>query len=194
MREEGHDVASWWRERKEAALRRRKEAAFDASWANLRKAFASPRYRRPRPWRSPQEALTIRRLVLWWHTSRDNSKPSGRAWARKLGISHVWLLKLVWKFETDPAEVHRLQRMGDPPSAELDHAREYTRRMRERGELRSPARRRVPPTIEPAMERFVRERFAQGWSRSRLARGFSLDRRTVKRILQKVTQNSGQKP
>jgi ribosome-binding protein aMBF1 (putative translation factor) len=43
-----------------------------------------------------------------------------------------------------------------------------------------------PPAIEPAVERFVRERFAQGWSRSRLARALFLDRRTVKRILQKV--------
>lgn len=69
-------------------------------------------------------------------------------------------------------------------SAELDRAREYTRRMRERGELRGPARK--APAIEPAMERFVRERFAQGWSKSRLARELFLDRKTVKRILQNV--------
>ena len=180
------DVASWWRERKEAALRRRKEAALDARWANLRKALASPRYHKPRPWRSKEEALMIRRFVLWWHACRDNNKPSGRVWAReKLGISHVWLLKLVRKFETDPAEVHRLQRMGDPTDGELGRARECTRRMRGRGELRSP-RRRVPPAIEPEMEQFVRARFAQGWSKSRLACELFLDRRAVSRILQKV--------
>jgi len=128
----------------------------------------------------------IRRLVLWWHTCRDSSRPSARAWAReKLGVTHVWLLKLVRQFETDPAEVRRLQAYGDPKPEQLDSAREYTQRMRERGELRSP-RRRVPPAIEPATEQFVRERFAQGWSKSRLARELFLDRRTVKSILQKV--------
>jgi len=96
----------------------------------------------------------------------------------------VWLLKLIREFERDPAEVRRQQAYGDPTLEQLRRAKEYTQRMRDRGELRSSYR-RVPPPIEPAMERFVRERFAQGWSRSRLARGFFLDRRTVKRILQK---------
>ena len=149
---------------------------------NLRKAFASERYHPPRPWRSKEEALMIRRLVLWWHTCRDNSKPSGRAWAQKLGITHVWLLKLVRNFETDPGEVRRLQAYGDPTSEQLNRAKEYTQRMMNRGELRSP-RRRVPPAVPPAMEQFVRERFTQGWSKSRLARELFLDRRTVKRIL-----------
>src|SRR5258708_6374780 len=97
---------------------------------------------------------------------------------------NVWLLKLVRRFEEDPGEVRRLQAYGDPTLEQLNRAKEYTQRMRDRGELRSP-RQRVPAAIEPAMEQFVRERFAQGWSRSRLARGFDLDRRTVKRILQK---------
>ena len=157
---------------------------YDASMRNLRKAFESERYHPQRPWRSPEEMLMVRRLALWWWTCRDNNKPSGRAWAReKLGISHVWLLKLVRKFETDPVEVRRLQAYGDPTPEQLRRTKEYTQRMRERGKLRlQSSRRRVPP----AMEQFVRERFAQGWSRSRLARGFDLDRRTVKRILQKV--------
>lgn len=187
---EGHmdDMASWWRERKEAALRCRKEAAFDASWENLRKAFASPRYHKPRPWRSKEEALMIRRFVLRWWTCRDHNRPSARAWGKQLGVTHVWLLKLVRKFEEDPGEVRQLQAYGDPTLEQLNRAREYTQWMRERGELRNPSpRRRGPPAIPPAIEQFVRERFAQGgWSRSRLARGFSLDRRTVKRILQKV--------
>jgi hypothetical protein len=46
----------------------------------------------------------------------------------------------------------------------------------------------------PAMEKFVIDRFAQGWTKPRLARELSLDRRTVKRILEKVTQNCEQKP
>ena len=154
---------------------------------NLRKAFESERYHPPRPWRSPEEMLMVRRLALWWWTCRDNNKPSGRAWARKLGITHVWLLKLVRKFETDPVEVRRLQAYGDPTLEQLRRAQECTQRMRARGELRSRSlRRRVPPAISPAMEQFVRERFAQGWSRSCLARELFLDRRTVKRILQKV--------
>jgi hypothetical protein len=96
----------------------------------------------------------------------------------------VWVLKLVRKFEKDPAEVRRLQAYGDPTPAELDSARERTQRMRDRGELRP--RRRVPAAIEPAMERFVRDRFLQGWSKSRLARELFLDRRPVKGILQSV--------
>jgi hypothetical protein len=123
---------------------------YDTSMENLRKAFESGRYHPPRPWRSKEEALMIRRLVLWWHTCRDNSKPSGRAWARKLGITHVWLLKLVQKFKTDPGEVRRLQAYGDPTSEQLNCAKEYTQRMRNRGKLRSP-RRQVSPAIGPAM-------------------------------------------
>lgn len=135
---------------------------YDTSMENLQKAFASDRYHPPWPFRSKEEQLMVRRFALWWWTCRDRNKPSARAWARELGVTHVWLLKLVRKFEEDPAEVRRLQAYGDPKSAELDHAMECTRRMRERGELRSQ-RRRVPP-VPPAMERFVRERFAQGWS------------------------------
>jgi DNA invertase Pin-like site-specific DNA recombinase len=96
------------------------------------------------------------------------------------------LLKLVREFETDPAEVRRLQAYGDPTPEQLRRAKEYTQRMRERGELRlRSSRRGVPPAIEQA----VRERFAQGWSRSRLAHGFDLDRRTVKRILRKSSHS-----
>jgi hypothetical protein len=46
------------------------------------------------------------------------------------------------------------------------------------GTWRGWAWNRVPPAIEEA----VRERFAQGWSKSRLAREFRLNRRTVIRI------------
>ena len=165
-------------------MRRRKEAAFDASWENLRKAFASPRYHKPRPLRSPEEQLMIRRFVLRWWTNHDRNKPTGRKWARDLGIDHAWLLRLVRKFEEDPAEVQRLQAYGDPTLEQLNRAKEHTQRMRNRGELRNP-RQRVPP-LPPAFVESVRERFAQGWSKSRLARELFLDRRTVKSILQKV--------
>ena len=157
---------------------------YDTSMENLRKAFASERYHPPRPFRSKEEQLMVRRFALWWWTCRDPSKPSARAWAKQLGVTHVWLLKLFRKFETDPGEVRRLQAYGDPTSEQLNRAKEYTQRMRGRGELRSPARK--APAIEAAMEQFVRARFAQGWNKARLARELSLDRRAVNRILQKV--------
>jgi hypothetical protein len=155
---------------------------------NLRKACARRKElgAYPRPWRSKEEQLMVRRLALQLWTCRDRNKPTVRAWARGLGVTHVWLLKLFRKFKEDPGEVRRLQAYGDPKPEQLRRAKEYTQRMRERGELRSPARRRVPPAIDPAMAQFVRVRFAQGWSRARLARELFLDRKTVKRILQNV--------
>ncbi len=167
---------------------------YDTSMENLRKAFASERYHPPRPFRSKEEQLMVRRPALWWWTCRDSSRPSARAWAKQLGVTHVCLLKLVRRFEKDPGEVSRLQVYGDPTIEQLSRNNQYTEKMRARGELRSPRCRRVPPAIEPAMEQFARERFAQGWSKSRLARDLFLDRRTVTSILQKVTQSSGQKP
>lgn len=161
--------------------------SYDASIRNLRKARARRKElgAYPRPFRSKEEQLMVRRLALWRWTCRDASRPSVCAWAKQLGVSHVWLLKLGRKFETDPGEVRRLQAHGDPTPEQLNRAREYTQKMRDRGELRGTGR-RVPRAIEPAMEQFVRERFAQGWSKPRLARELFLDRRTVKRILRKV--------
>lgn len=79
----------------------------------------------------------IRRLAFWWYTCRDRNKPSARVWARQLGVSHVWLVKLVKKFRANPAEGYEeMRRYGDPTAAELAMARERTREMRERGELR----------------------------------------------------------
>ena len=57
---------------------------------------------------------------------RPSSRPSARAWAKQLGVTHVWLLKLVRKFETDPAEVRRLQAYGDPMLEQLRRAKQYT--------------------------------------------------------------------
>jgi hypothetical protein len=108
----------------------------EASIENLAKARASKNYHPPRPWRSDEESLMIRRFVLWWHTCRDNRRPSARSWARQLGISHVWLLKVVRALKADPEEVRRLQAFGDPTLAQLSLVQEYTREMEERGELR----------------------------------------------------------
>jgi len=52
-----------------------------------------------------------------------------------LGISHVWLLKVVRALREDPEEL-RLQAYGDPTLAQLSLAQEYTLEMEERGELR----------------------------------------------------------
>ena len=107
----------------------------ETSLRNLEKARA--KWRPPRPWRSNQESLMVRRFVFQWFTCRDRSRPSGRDWARKLGISHTWLQKLVRRFQADPNEMWRLQRTkGDPGFEELTRARERSRQMREGGELR----------------------------------------------------------
>jgi len=109
--------------------------SYESSVRNLAKARA--RWRPPRPWRSSDESRMIRRYAFQWFTSRGN-KPSGRAWARALGVSHTWLQKLVKEFTADPSQMWRLQRAnGDPKFTELSRAREYSQQMRERGELRS---------------------------------------------------------
>lgn len=106
----------------------------DSSLRNLAKARA--RWRRPRPWRSDQEAQMIRRYAFQWFTCRGN-RPSGRAWARLLGISHTWLQKLVREFTADPSRMWRLQAAkGDPRFSDLSRAQDCSRQMRERGELR----------------------------------------------------------
>jgi hypothetical protein len=108
--------------------------SYESSMRNLAKAQA--RGRPPRPWRSNQESRIIRRFVFQWFTCRG-SRPSGRAWARQLGVSHTWLQKLVREFAADPTKMWRLQATnGDPQFSELSRAREYTRHMGERGELR----------------------------------------------------------
>jgi transposase len=107
---------------------------YESSMRNLEKARAT--WRQPRPWRSTDESRMIRRYVFVWYTGRG-SKPSGRAWAKQLGISHTWLQKLVGQFQTDPSEMYReARRYGEPAYAQLTRAREYTQRMREQGELR----------------------------------------------------------
>lgn len=106
----------------------------ETSLRNLEKARA--KWRPPRAWRSSDESRMIRRYAFLWYTGRGQ-KPSGREWARQLGISHTWLQKLVRRFQADPNEMWRLQRTkGDPRFEELTRARERSRQMREGGELR----------------------------------------------------------
>jgi len=86
----------------------------------------------------------IRRYVFWWWTCRDSNKPSGRSWARQLGVSHTWLQKLVREFQRNPDDMWRLQSAeGDPRLTDLGDAQECSREMRQRGELR-PLRYRLP--------------------------------------------------
>jgi hypothetical protein len=114
---------------------------YDARMKNLAKARRSPRYHPPRPWRSKEESRMIRRFVWQWLTCRDCSKPSARSWARQLGVSHTWVQKLVKQFQADPNEMQReALRESDPTLAQLSRARERTRQMRERGELRLSCR------------------------------------------------------
>ena len=85
----------------------------------------------------------VRRFVFWWFTFRDRNKPSGRDWARQLGISHTWLQKLVREFAADPSEMWRLQvACGDPTLTQLNQAKQDTEQLRKEGEVRSPRRRR----------------------------------------------------
>ena len=117
----------------------------DARRKNFAKALSSPNYHPPRPCRSADESHMIRRYVYLWFTSAGGNKPSGRAWAKQLGISYTWLYKLVREFRKDPSEMWRIQAAeGDPRFADLVAAQECSSEMRHRGELR-PLRYRWPP-------------------------------------------------
>jgi|HubBroStandDraft_6_1064221.scaffolds.fasta_scaffold283173_2 hypothetical protein len=122
---------------------------YDARMANLAKARRSPRYHPPRPWRSSEESRMIRRFVWQWLTCRDRNRPSERLWARQLGVSHTWVQKLVKQLQAEPSEMQReVLRGGDPTLAQLSRARENTRHMRERGELRLSRREKCARFLE----------------------------------------------
>jgi hypothetical protein len=117
--------------------------SYEASIRNFLKAVASPRWQRPRPWRSKEESEMVRRFAFWWFTCRDPRRPSGRDWARQLGISHTWLQKLIREFEADPDKARELQAAyGDPTLEELNEARACSEEMRRQGELRYRRRRK----------------------------------------------------
>jgi hypothetical protein len=112
----------------------------DSSLQNLEKARAKGRP--PRPWRSILESQMILRFVFQWLTARGK-KPSARAWARALGVSHTWVQKLVRRLTANPNKMWRLEaERGDPRFDDLKRAQESTRQMRERRELRSSRRSR----------------------------------------------------
>ena len=78
----------------------------------------------------------IQRFAFLWYTGRG-TKPSGRVWAKKLGIRHTWIQKLVRQIQSDPTEMCRdVQRCGNPTFAEPICAQERTRQMMENGGLR----------------------------------------------------------
>lgn len=120
---------------------------YDASMENLRKAKASPKWHPPRPWRSKKESHMIRRFAYMWFTCRDSSRPSCRAYARGLGVSHTWIWKLVRQFQKGAGQIGRLQAaQGTPRYESLLRAKQQTEWMRARGELR-PLRRCQPKSL-----------------------------------------------
>ncbi len=115
--------------------------SYESSMRNLAKA--REKWRPPRPWRSVEESRIIRRLVYLWFTARDR-RPSARAWAKELGISHTWMQKVIRQIQSDPTQMIREVRLhGLPTFALLDRARNFTRRMDEEGELRGSRLARV---------------------------------------------------
>jgi hypothetical protein len=132
-----HERENRYRRETPEEARLRRDYAIEASFRNLAKARSSPRYHPPRPWRSKEEGRMIRRFVWQWLTCRDRNKPSARLWARQLGVSHTWVQKLIREFRTDSSEMEQeARRHGGPTLAQLARAQEYTREMRERGDLR----------------------------------------------------------
>ena len=125
--------------------------------ANLRLARSSPNYQPPRPFRCKDEAYMIRRFVFQWFTCQGY-KPSGRSWAKQLGISNAWLVKLCHEFAADPSEMLQAQiAEGDPKFADLERAREGSHEMRQRGELR-PTRYRQWKRLRREERAYVKNR------------------------------------
>ena len=114
--------------------------ALEASLANLE--IVRVRHRPWRPWRSPQESWQIRHLVWQWFTYRG-PKWSERMLARRLGVHHHCVQKLLREFASDRAKMLREKRACGFTMAtfeQLCEARDQTKRMAERGLLR-PLRR-----------------------------------------------------
>jgi hypothetical protein len=99
----------------------------------------------------------IRRFVFQWFTCQGY-KPSGRSWAKQLGISNAWLVKLCHEFAADPSEMLQAQiAEGDPKFADLERAREGSHEMRQRGELR-PTRYRQWKRLRREERAYVKNR------------------------------------
>jgi hypothetical protein len=116
--------------------------SLEASLLNLEQAKAA--WRRPRPWRSAHETRVIRGLVWQWFNYRGPGRWSGRAVARRLGVTHTYIQKLVREFVTDPTKIRREARNHVAATFDqLDRTQEETRRQGDRGWLLSPRRWRV---------------------------------------------------
>jgi hypothetical protein len=140
----------------------------EASRRNLQKARAS--------WRPPERSEGIKRLVWEWHISTA-PKESGRALARRLGVSHTYVRKLVRKLPGEPpwprVPIEEVETPWADAPAELEHeqnvsptrepepdvawdwgeeAREY--RLREYGEFIARRRPRVR-RLFPGRSRFM---------------------------------------
>jgi hypothetical protein len=132
----------------------------ETSRRNLEQARAQ--WRPPRPWRSPQETRVIKRLAWQWFMDEEPRCPL-REIARRLGVSHTYVQKLVREFVANPNKMLRQTghlkrgygmtsvsangRMQVPferrfaTFEQLNEAQTMSRKMRERGWLRSPAHR-----------------------------------------------------
>jgi hypothetical protein len=113
-----------------------------AALENLDRAMM--RWRRPRPWRSPEESRAIKDLAWIWFTcdGPGQTRESIHSLARTLGVSRSYIQKLVRTFGRDPCAMEMADRRRVPVTfADLQRARESTRRMRERGLLRIAVRR-----------------------------------------------------
>lgn len=110
--------------------------SYESSMRNLQRARAH--WRRPRPWRSEAESKAIRRFVFEWYAFRTDCRPSARAWASMLGVSHTWLQKLVREFRSDRKTAYRAGRLSwrMPHTHALLCGRAETVRMRREGLLR----------------------------------------------------------
>jgi transposase len=111
----------------------------EASLRNLAKARA--KWHPPRPWRSAEETRLIRLLAWQWFEYRGPVKWSTRSLARRLGVSHTYIQKLVREFVTNPSRILREVRSSHPATFEqLNRAQEETRLQKDSGCLRWPRR------------------------------------------------------
>jgi hypothetical protein len=111
----------------------------ESSRRNLEKARA--RWRAPLPWRSAQETRVIRLLVWQWFEYRGPGKWSARSVARRLGVTHTYIQKLVREFATNPIRIVREVRSSYPATFEqLSRAQEETRLQKDSDCLRRPRR------------------------------------------------------
>lgn len=106
----------------------------ESSLRNLEKARANGRP--PRPWRSRAESRAIR-MITWQWLLDHGPWCSGRALARWLGVSHTYVQKLARTLSKNENDFLRQVRYFGAPSIDgLRHARDESRKQRERGFLR----------------------------------------------------------